>query len=207
MSLLRIIHSFCARLGHFSMGLSVILGLLTLQQVIARYWFQASSIALQELQWHLFGAIFCLSMAWTLQKDQHVRVDVFYHNWSARKKMWIDSLGHILFLWPICIVLIVYGIEDVHLSRSYPNHPPLSTWSQDLQLSNTSLIQSLDSLEHWLRQWLLIGEGSSNPGGLAARWIPKALIPISGILLILQSIANIGSQWGSPSKPQKPELT
>jgi TRAP-type mannitol/chloroaromatic compound transport system permease small subunit len=43
-----------------------------------RYAFNNSSIALQELEWHLFSAMFLLSIAYGLQNDTHVRVDVFY---------------------------------------------------------------------------------------------------------------------------------
>jgi TRAP-type mannitol/chloroaromatic compound transport system permease small subunit len=50
--------------------------------VVLRYAFNNSSIALQELEWHLFSAMFLLSIAYGLQNDTHVRVDVFYLNFS-----------------------------------------------------------------------------------------------------------------------------
>jgi TRAP-type mannitol/chloroaromatic compound transport system permease small subunit len=52
--------------------------------VVLRYAFNNSSIALQELEWHLFSAMFLLSIAYGLQNDTHVRVDVFYLNFSPK---------------------------------------------------------------------------------------------------------------------------
>ena len=60
-----------------------------------------------ELQWYMFSAVFLLAAAYTLRHDGHVRVDVFYGRLSRRGKAWINVLGTVLFLIPLCIVIVV----------------------------------------------------------------------------------------------------
>ncbi|NOX77114.1 MAG: TRAP transporter small permease subunit, partial [Gammaproteobacteria bacterium] len=48
--------------------------------VAMRYLFQTGSVALQELEWHLFALLFLLGAAYTFKHDGHVRVDIFYHS-------------------------------------------------------------------------------------------------------------------------------
>ncbi|SHK86984.1 TRAP transporter small permease subunit [Rhodothermus profundi] len=55
-----------------------------------------------ELQWYLFSLVFLLGAAYTLQRDAHVRVDVFYGRLAPRARAWINLLGTVLFLLPFC---------------------------------------------------------------------------------------------------------
>lgn len=65
---------------------------------ISRKLFDLSSNAWLELQWYLFGAAFMGAAAYTLQQNEHIRIDVFYASRTRRTQHWIDLLGHILFL-------------------------------------------------------------------------------------------------------------
>jgi len=69
------------------------------------------SNALLELQWYLFSLIFLLAAGWTLQQDQHVRVDVLAKRWSPRSRLWIDIIGHGLVLLPVASVLMWLGLK------------------------------------------------------------------------------------------------
>ena len=69
------------------------------------------SNALIELQWYLFSMIFLLAAGWTLQQDQHVRVDVLSKNWSANTRIWVDLIGHSLVLLPLASVLMWLGLK------------------------------------------------------------------------------------------------
>ena len=51
---------------------------LTLYDVAMRYLFHSGSVALQELEWHLFALIILLGASYTLKHDDHVRVDIIY---------------------------------------------------------------------------------------------------------------------------------
>ena len=65
-----------------------------------------------EGQWYLFSAVFLLGAAYTLQADQHVRVDVLSKRWSAKTRASIDIAGHVLFLLPVAVGLAWLGWHD-----------------------------------------------------------------------------------------------
>jgi len=64
-----------------------------------------SSNAYLELQWYMFGAIFMLGAAYTLQKNGHVRVDVLQSRLSPTAKAWVDLIGIVVFMIPFCALV------------------------------------------------------------------------------------------------------
>lgn len=72
---------------------------------IVRKIFDMSSNAWLELQWLLFGAVFLLAAAYTLQKNAHVRIDVVASRISKRARDWIDLFGHLIMLAPITVIM------------------------------------------------------------------------------------------------------
>lgn len=79
--------------------------LVSATNAIVRKLFNISSNAWLELQWYLYGAVFLLAAAYTLQKNEHVRIDVVSARLSKRVRDWIDLLGHIFFLLPFAGVI------------------------------------------------------------------------------------------------------
>lgn len=77
---------------------------------IMRYSLNYSSNAWLEIQWYLFGAIFMLASAYTLRRDEHVRIDVVVGRFSKRTQVWIDLLGFLFFLLPVCLLILWFGI-------------------------------------------------------------------------------------------------
>ena len=75
-----------------------------------------SSNAYIEAQWYLFSAIFLLGAAHTLQRDQHVRVDVLYGRLSERRKAWVDIVGTVSFLIPFCLFGLIITVPAVRNS-------------------------------------------------------------------------------------------
>ena len=67
--------------------------------------------SLGDLQWHLFGIMLMLTMASALIGDKHVRVDFLRQHMRERGKKIIDIIGHLIFLFPLCIILIIHGYE------------------------------------------------------------------------------------------------
>lgn len=82
--------------------------------VLLRYGFHHASTALQELLLYLHGCVFLLGAAYTLQCDEHVRVDIFYSRFNQTQKAWVDVAGTIFFLMPFCIFLMVFGWQFFH---------------------------------------------------------------------------------------------
>lgn len=68
--------------------------------------FSISSNAWLELQWYLYGAVFLLAAAYTLQRNEHVRIDFVSNMLSKKTRDWIDLLGHIFFLLPFTTLLV-----------------------------------------------------------------------------------------------------
>lgn len=74
--------------------------------VVARYGFDAGSIALQEAITYLHGAVFMLGAGYALKHGAHVRVDIFYRRFTPRTRAWVDSLGTLVFLLPLCALIL-----------------------------------------------------------------------------------------------------
>jgi TRAP-type mannitol/chloroaromatic compound transport system permease small subunit len=81
-----------------------------------RYLFSNGSIALQELEWHLFDTIMLFSLFFTLKHNGHVRVDIIYSTLSNKWKTYIDIGSHILFIIPFSIMIIYFSYGFVELS-------------------------------------------------------------------------------------------
>ena len=90
--------------------------LVSTYNAIQRYVFSVSSNAWLEIQWYLYGAVFLLAAAYTLQRNEHIRIDVLASTLSARTRSWIDLFGHLVFLTPFCILIVHLSIDWVTLS-------------------------------------------------------------------------------------------
>ena len=77
---------------------------------LVRYIFNNSSNAWLEIQWYLFGAIFLLASAYTLKRNEHVRIDVVVGRFSKRTQVWIDVFGFIFFLLPATLLILYFSI-------------------------------------------------------------------------------------------------
>jgi len=74
---------------------------------IIRKLFDISSNSWLEMQWILFGAVFLLCASWTLRVNEHIRIDIVSSALSARTRSWIDWFGHLFFLLPVTLLMIV----------------------------------------------------------------------------------------------------
>jgi TRAP-type mannitol/chloroaromatic compound transport system permease small subunit len=81
--------------------------------VMLRYLFSSGSIALQEAVTYLHAAVFMLAAAYTLKHDGHVRVDIIYQKLSARGRAWVDLLGTLLLLFPVCLFMLFSSLDYV----------------------------------------------------------------------------------------------
>ena len=93
------------RLGNVLNVLMIALVCVVIVVVVGRYFFEIGSIALQELTTYLHATIFMLGIAYTLKHDGHVRVDIFYRNFSKRRQALINVIGGLVFILPISIFI------------------------------------------------------------------------------------------------------
>lgn len=85
--------------------LPLAMAVLTVIVVMLRYGFGIGAIAAQESVIYLHSALFMLGASCTLGADEHVRVDVFYRNFSTRGRAWVNALGHTVFTLPLCALI------------------------------------------------------------------------------------------------------
>ncbi|EGQ7964214.1 TRAP transporter small permease subunit [Vibrio vulnificus] len=107
----RLFNRFGDLLGWLSSVLFILLLANVVYDVVMRYVFNDVSIAFQEMEWHLFSAVFLLGIPFALKSGGHVRVDLFYERLSHRAQAIIDLLGTIFFLFPFCLLVTWFGID------------------------------------------------------------------------------------------------
>jgi len=103
-------------LGDFTAFILIILVMLVVYDASARYMFSSGSIALQELEWHLFDVIILFGISYTLSQNAHVRVDIFYDKYSKKTQILVDIISSIFFILPFTFLIIYIGIDFVSMS-------------------------------------------------------------------------------------------
>lgn len=68
-------------------------------------WYGNNSNAFLEAQWYMFAVMAMFGAAYTLKVNEHVRVDLVYGSVSERMRTWIDLIGSIVCLVPMCALL------------------------------------------------------------------------------------------------------
>ena len=99
--LLRIIDSINEKTSAVSSWLVIVLIVVILIEVIARYMFNSPTTWGFNTMQLLGGAIIVLGWAYAQLENAHIRVDIFYTNLSARGKALVDVLGSLLFFFPL----------------------------------------------------------------------------------------------------------
>ena len=97
-------------------NLTLFMVLVTFVVVVLRYGFNLGWIWLQELVTWMHAAVFLLAAAYTFSEDAHVRVDVFYRNWSQRTKNTVNLIGNVFCLCPIALLLLLGRLDNVTAS-------------------------------------------------------------------------------------------
>ncbi|MCE1235161.1 MAG: TRAP transporter small permease subunit [Hyphomicrobiales bacterium] len=99
-----------AWLGRMAAWLIVAAVLISTINAIIRKLFDMSSNTWLELQWVLFGAVFLLCASWTLQMNEHIRIDIVNSNLSRTARNVIELVGHVFFLIPMVAVFLYTGL-------------------------------------------------------------------------------------------------
>ena len=104
--------------GRIIAWLTLAMVLTTATIVMLRYLFNSGSIALQESVTYMHATVFMLGAAYTLKHDGHVRVDIIYQKLSARARAWVDLLGTLLLLFPVCLFMLFTSMDYVSAAWS-----------------------------------------------------------------------------------------
>ena len=102
--------------GRVSSYLVLFLSVLVVYDAMSRYLFHSGSVALQELEWHIFDVIFLLGLSWALKSDEHVRVDIFYSRFSPKTKALINIVSMLFLVIPFSWIVIDTSSNFIYLS-------------------------------------------------------------------------------------------
>jgi TRAP-type mannitol/chloroaromatic compound transport system permease small subunit len=105
----RVIDAVTGFIGYHIRWLILAAVLVSTINAIIRKAFDISSNSWLELQWFLFGAVFMLAAAYTLQRNAHVRIDVVSSHLAKRTRDWIDLICHLAMLLPFVLAMIWLG--------------------------------------------------------------------------------------------------
>jgi TRAP-type mannitol/chloroaromatic compound transport system permease small subunit len=108
-NIIKTIDTLTETVGKISALIALLLVSLVLFDTLNRYFFAGGNIALQELEWHLFDALFLLGIAYALKHNAHVRVDLFYEHYSLKLKESINIIGLLLLVIPFSYFIFSSG--------------------------------------------------------------------------------------------------
>lgn len=104
----RAVDWFSTRVAVVANWLVLLAAVISAGNAASRYLFSESSNGWLEIQWYMFAGMVLLGAPYTLKMNEHVRVDLVYGMVSERTQIWIDIVGGVLFLLPICVILTYF---------------------------------------------------------------------------------------------------
>lgn len=119
-------------------------------------WYGNNANAFLELQWYMFTGIVLLGGPYTLKLNEHVRVDLFYGMVSERTRIWIDIIGGLLFLLPICLILIYFTwpwfVDSWRINEGSSNAGGLPRWPVKLILPVGFVLMALQGVSEIIKR-------------------------------------------------------
>ena len=119
-------------IGRWSAWLLLLAVVVSAANATIRKIFDISSNAWLELQWVLFSAVFLLCASWTLQDNEHIRIDILNNPMPRRLHNAIELIGHTFFLLPLTIILVLTGVPffllSVEINEQSGNAGGLPQW-------------------------------------------------------------------------------
>jgi TRAP-type mannitol/chloroaromatic compound transport system permease small subunit len=127
-AVIRIIDRFTDSIGKLiALSMALLVGMIS-YEVFARYLFNAPTAWVYESSYMVNGGAFMLGCAYALLKGAHVRTDIFWEQYSERRKGIIDLLSYLVLFFPSMITLMVISIDDAWLSYIIGERSQESTW-------------------------------------------------------------------------------
>ena len=126
------------QLGVIANWLVLLACLVSAGNATLRYIFHIGSTGWLEIQWYMFAGMVLLGAPYTLLLNEHVRVDLMYSLASPRARLWIDVFGILVFLLPMCVLLMYFTwpwfVGSWSIGEVSPNAGGLIRWPVKLLL-------------------------------------------------------------------------
>jgi TRAP-type mannitol/chloroaromatic compound transport system permease small subunit len=162
-----LIDQFTDLTGKLIAKLTFVMVLLSFLVVLLRYGFNLGWIAMQESVMYLHGFIFMLGAAYTLKADGHVRVDIFYQLFSVKTKAWVNILGGVFLLLPLCVFIFYISFDYVQMSWYIMEKSPEAGGLPFVYISKSFILLlavtlSLQGISEILRNIIVIKQSNAN---------------------------------------------
>ena len=139
-----------------ALWLVLICALVSAGNALSRYTLDLSSNAWLELQWYMFGATVLLGAPHLLNKNGHIRVDLFYAKLNDRQRAWLDLAGLLAFLLPFCYFMVIYSwpwfVEAWQINEVSANAGGLIRWPVKLLLPVGFALLALQGLSEIIKR-------------------------------------------------------
>lgn len=159
------------RIGKGAFWLVLVMTLISAGNASYRFAFDNSSNGLLEIQWYLFSAIFLLAAAYTLQKNEHVRIDVLSGRLSPKGQAVIDIIGTLFFLLPIVLVILSLSIplvaESWRINEYSANAGGLIRWPVKLLLPVGFSLLALQGVSELIKRIAFLAGRIDDPNSKA----------------------------------------
>ena len=157
-----VIDAVNAKFGVIANYLVLFAALISAGNAASRYVFSESSNGWLEIQWYMFAGMVLVGGPYTLKMNEHVRVDLVYGMVSERTRIWIDIVGGVLFLLPICVILTYFTwpwfVDSWNINEQSSNAGGLVRWPVKLLMpigfglmavqGVSEIIKRIAALEH-----------------------------------------------------------
>jgi TRAP-type mannitol/chloroaromatic compound transport system permease small subunit len=156
LSLARLIDAINEKIGLAVSWALLLAVLICAGNAIIRYSLNMSSNAWLEIQWYLFAAMFMLASAYTLKRNEHVRIDVIVGRFSRRTQAIIDILGFLFFLLPVSLLILYfavpYAMESIRNQEVSSNAGGLILWPAKLLIPVGFLLMILQGFSELIKR-------------------------------------------------------
>ena len=176
LKLSQLIDSLNERIGKAAFWLVLLMTVICAGNASYRFIFNDSSNGMLEIQWYLFAAIFLICASYTLQKNEHVRIDVLSGKLSPRGLAVIDIIGTLFFLLPMVILILWLSLplvaESFHINEMSPNAGGLIRWPVKALLPIGFTLLALQGISELIKRIAflmgLIGDPNAKENTLSA---------------------------------------
>ena len=155
------------RVGKGTFWLILVMTIISASNAVIRFLFNYSSNGWLEIQWYLFAAVFLLCAPYTLQKNEHVRIDVISGKFSARGLAIIDIIGTLFFLLPMVIMVLWLSIplvaDSIKINEMSANAGGLIRWPVKILLPLGFFLLALQGISELIKRFAFLGGLISDP--------------------------------------------
>lgn len=156
LSLSTLIDKINERVGKGAFWLVLLMTIISAGNAVVRFIFDYSSNGLLEIQWYLFAAIFLLCSPYTLQKNEHVRIDVISGKFSPRGLAIIDIIGTLFFLLPMVVLVLWLSLplvaDSFRINEMSANAGGLIRWPVKALLPLGFLLLALQGISELIKR-------------------------------------------------------